>query len=210
MGATGTWRATNVNNHHGHRETRSARVVVGISGSLGSFAALHRAVAEARHRNTEILAVLAWQPPGGEHGYRRSPCPPLLTAVRAAAAERLHTAIQDAYGGSGPDVPLRAELVRAEPADALTALADCTEDLLVVGAGSGNWLRRGMRPSVARQCVRRAGCPVLVVPRPAMQRELEWPNRLLRARRTIDGTAMQPSDPWHRPGLRRPARPHHG
>lgn len=167
--------------HAKGRERRPARVVVGISGSLGSLAALHRAVDEAHRRNAEILAVLAWQPPGGEHGYRRSPCPPLLSAVRAAAEDRLRTALDNAFGPAGPAVPLRAELVRAEPGTALAALADRADDLLVVGSGSGNWLRRGMRPSVTRFCVRRAGCPVLVVPRPAMLRELDWPRRLLRS-----------------------------
>ncbi|MFJ1708435.1 universal stress protein [Kitasatospora sp. NPDC088346] len=167
--------------HAEGREPRPTRVVVGISGSLGSLAALHRAVDEAHRRDAEVLAVLAWQPPGGEHGYRRSPCPPVLAAVRAAAADRLRTALDNAFGSAGPTVPLHAELVRAEPGAALAALADRPEDLLVVGAGSGNWLRRGMRPSVTRFCVRRASCPVLVVPRPAMLRELDWPRRLLRS-----------------------------
>lgn len=58
------------------------RVVVGLSGSLGSLTALHRAAAEARRTGAVLVAVLAWEPPGGEFAYRRSPCPPLLDAGR--------------------------------------------------------------------------------------------------------------------------------
>ena len=83
------------------------RVVVGISGSLGSLAALHRGVAEARNRGAELWPVLAWEPPGGEHGYRRSPCPPLLTTVREAAERRLDEALEAAFGGADPGVPVR-------------------------------------------------------------------------------------------------------
>ncbi|MEV7930664.1 universal stress protein, partial [Kitasatospora sp. NPDC088779] len=72
-----------------HEGSGGGRVVVGVSGSLGSLAALHRGVAEARSRGAELVPVLAWEPPGGEFGYRRSPCPPLLAAVREAAEQRL-------------------------------------------------------------------------------------------------------------------------
>ncbi|AUG77819.1 hypothetical protein CFP65_3009 [Kitasatospora sp. MMS16-BH015] len=145
------------------------RVVVGVGGSLGSLAALHRAVGVARGSGGEVVAVLTWVPPGGEHGYRRSPCPPLLAAVRAAAEERLRTALAEAFGGGGAGVPMRSVLVRGEAGPALVAMAYRAEDVLVVGAGRGRW----WRPSVARYALRHATCPVLAVPRPALQRELE-------------------------------------
>ncbi|MFD9130563.1 universal stress protein [Kitasatospora sp. NPDC059571] len=148
------------------------RVVVGVSGSLGSLAALHRAVAEAGRLGAEVLAVLAWEPPGGEFGYRRSPCPPLLAAVRDAAAGRLATALGEAFGGARPAVPLRSLAVRGQTVPVLVGLAGRPDDLLVVGAGRG-LLRRGLRPSVAAGCLRQAGCPVLAVPRPALQHDLD-------------------------------------
>jgi hypothetical protein len=40
------------------------RVVVGVSGSLGSLTALCRAAAEARLRGASLWPVLAWEPPG--------------------------------------------------------------------------------------------------------------------------------------------------
>ncbi|MCX5208812.1 universal stress protein [Kitasatospora sp. NBC_00240] len=153
------------------------RVVVGVSGLLGSLAALHRAVAEAGRRDTEVLAVLAWEPPGGEFGYRRAPCPPLLAAGRDAAAARLREALDAALGPAGPGVPIGARVIRGDAGHALVGTADRPGDLLVVGTGTGSWLRRGLRPSVTAYCVWHAACPVLAVPRPALQRELETLHR---------------------------------
>ncbi|WP_228718107.1 universal stress protein [Kitasatospora acidiphila] len=148
------------------------RIIAGVSGSLGSLAALHHAVAEARRGDCEVLAVLAWEPPGGEHGYRLSPCPPLLAEVRKAAVERLRTAIGEAFGADGPDVDFGSVVIRGETGKALIHLADRPDDLLVLGA-SGSLLRRGLRRSVVSYCVEHAVCPVLAVPRPALQHELE-------------------------------------
>ncbi|MER7188143.1 universal stress protein, partial [Streptomyces hyaluromycini] len=47
----------------GYDTCTSGRVVVGVSGSLGSVTALRRAVAEARRRQAELWPVLAWEPP---------------------------------------------------------------------------------------------------------------------------------------------------
>ncbi|MFJ9693996.1 universal stress protein [Kitasatospora sp. NPDC101183] len=155
------------------------RVVVGVSGSLGSLAALHRGVAEARRRGAELWAVLAWEPPGGEHGYRRSPCPPLLAAVREDAERRLHEALDAAFGGTDPGVPLQPVVVRGESGPALVHLADRPGDLLVLGQ-SGGLLRRRLRRSVAAYCARRADCPVLTVPVPELLHDLEALHRRTR------------------------------
>lgn len=42
------------------------RVVVGVSGSLGSLTALHRAAAEARASGAALRTVLAWEPPAAK------------------------------------------------------------------------------------------------------------------------------------------------
>ncbi|MEU9041604.1 MULTISPECIES: universal stress protein [unclassified Kitasatospora] len=154
-----------------HQDGGAPRVLVGVSGSLGSLAALHRGVAEARARGAELLPVLAWEPPGGEHGYRRSPCPPLLAAVREAAEQRLHEALDSAFGGADPGVPLRPVVIRGETGPALVHLADRPGDLLVLGQ-SGGLLRRRLRRPVSAYCVRAAGCPVLTVPVPELLAEL--------------------------------------
>ncbi|MFJ8043855.1 universal stress protein [Kitasatospora sp. NPDC096147] len=153
---------------------RPRRIVVGVSGSLGSLAALHRAVEEARRTDAEVLAVLAWLPQGGEIGYRRAPCPPLLGVWEESATARLAEALDAAFGGAGPaGVRMSGCAVRGETAPALALFADRSADLLVVGAGSGSRLRRGLRASVPAECLKVARCPVLAVPRPPLQRELE-------------------------------------
>ncbi|MEV7773668.1 universal stress protein [Kitasatospora sp. NPDC086791] len=154
-----------------HQGGAAPRVVVGVSGSLGSLAALHQGVAEARERGAELLPVLAWEPPGGELGYRRSPCPPLLAAVREAAEQRLHAALDAAFGGADPGVPLRPVVIRGETGPALVHVADRPDDLLVLGR-SGGLLRRRLRRSVSGYCARTAGCPVLTVPVPELLVEL--------------------------------------
>ncbi|MER7753715.1 universal stress protein [Kitasatospora sp. NPDC097643] len=162
-----------------HRGGGTSRVVVGVSGSLGSLAALHHGVAEARRTGAELVPALAWEPPGGELGYRRSPCPPLLTAVREAAEQRLRDALDAAFGGADPGVVLRPVVIRGDTGPALVHLADRADDLLVLGP-SGGLLRRRFRRSVSAHCARAAGCPVLTVPVPELRSELETLERRAR------------------------------
>jgi hypothetical protein len=58
--------------------TEARRVIVGVSGSVRSLAALSVAVNEARRAGAVLVPVLAWSPAGGEIAYQRAPCPPLL------------------------------------------------------------------------------------------------------------------------------------
>ncbi|MFE9422049.1 universal stress protein [Kitasatospora sp. NPDC006697] len=148
------------------------RVVVGVSGSLGSLTALHRAAGLARESGAELKAVLVWTPPGGEYSFRRAPCPPLLTACREAAVERLREAMAQAFPVGLADVELSCVAVRGEPGSALVATADRAEDVLVVGAGGRRWWR-WPRPAVAGYCVKHAECAVLTVPQLALQRQLD-------------------------------------
>jgi nucleotide-binding universal stress UspA family protein len=142
------------------------RVVVGVSGSLGSLAALHRAVAEARSRSAGLLVVLAWEPPPEEFAYRRAPLPPGPVDWEREARQRLLVALDDAFGAAArPDLPdFRAETGRGPAGYVLVKAACRSEDLLVVGTGSRGLLPRALRGSVARYCVAHAACPVLAVP----------------------------------------------
>ncbi|WP_405452262.1 universal stress protein [Streptomyces erythrochromogenes] len=149
-----------------------ARVVVGVTGTPGSLTALHRAAAEARVRGAELLAVLAWQSPGGEPGSRNGCGHAVLTQCRAAAADRLREALDAAFGGARPRVTVEGVTVRGTPGAALVDVAGDPEDLLVVGTGSRAALRRLVRPSVARYCLAHAPCPVLAVPPSPLQAAL--------------------------------------
>ncbi|MFG1811372.1 universal stress protein [Streptomyces sp. NPDC049040] len=161
---------------------QGTRVVVGVSGSLRSLGALHRAVEEARRRGGELVAVLAWIPVGGEASYRRAPCTPLLAAWENAAAARLEQAFLDAFGGRPEGVPVRLVTVRGEAGTALTELADRPDDLLVVSTGRQGGLMRLFHGGVSRHCLAHAHCDVLAVPTSELLRDLD---RSLRHRTAV-------------------------
>ncbi|MFF4872007.1 universal stress protein [Streptomyces sp. SID5770] len=162
------------------------RVVVGATETPGGMTALHRAAAEARVRDAELWAVLAWQPPGGEIGSRNGCGPSDPAEHRAAAVERLRDVLATAFGTAGPGVALAGLTVRGTPGAALVGVAHEPEDLLVVGTGPRTVFHRLVRPSVARYCLVHAACPVLVVPPSPLQAELEAVHRRNFWRRPLD------------------------
>ncbi|MGV9708400.1 universal stress protein [Streptomyces sp. NPDC003483] len=153
-------------------EAERRRVVVGVSGSLGSLAALHRGAAEAHRRGAGLVAVGAWEPPRGALTHPSSMLAPPVAEFRELAAERLRAALDTAFGGAGPGVPLRVVAVWDRPGRALVRVADRAGDLLVIGAGRRGRVHRALLPSVARYCLAHASCPVLAVPRSPLHREL--------------------------------------
>ncbi|MFJ8311557.1 MULTISPECIES: universal stress protein [unclassified Streptomyces] len=166
------------------------RVVAGVSGSLGSLTALHRAAAEARRTGAELWAVLAWEPPGGEMGQRNAGCPELLAQCRRLAGERLLQALDTAFGSTGPGVPMAGLVVLGTPGAALLEAACRPGDLLVVGAGPRGRLRRALRPSVARYCLAHATCPVLAVPPSPLQDEIDALQRRITWRMPLDAREL--------------------
>ncbi|PJN40055.1 hypothetical protein CG747_13245 [Streptomyces sp. CB02959] len=153
------------------------RVVAGVSGSLGSLTALHRAASEARATGAALWAVLAWEPPGGDIPHRGGVCPAPRTAWRSMAVDRLADALDTAFGSAGPGVPVEPLVVYGKPGTVLLEVADRPEDLLVVGAGARGPLRRALWPSVSRYCLARACCPVLAVPPSPLHRALDAVHR---------------------------------
>ncbi|ANP52479.1 nucleotide-binding universal stress UspA family protein [Streptomyces griseochromogenes] len=151
----------------------AVRVVVGVSGSLGSITALCRAAGEARRRGAELWPVLAWMPPGGELSGRRFPPPnDLADEWERLARERLLTALDDAFGAAGPGVAMRALVARGATGPALVDIAGREDDVLVVGAGRRSVLHRAVTRSVSHYCLTHAGCPVLAVPPSPLESEL--------------------------------------
>ena len=157
-------------------EVRTARVVVGVTGSASSGAALRRAVHEARRTGNPLVAVLAWEPPGGEAVYRRAPEPLLLARWEQQAQDRLDSAVAEALGSFPADLHVETLVVRGPAAWALNAVADRADDLLVLGAGPRHTLTGYLRGAIRRRVVRTSQAPVLLVaplsaPR-TMRREL--------------------------------------
>jgi nucleotide-binding universal stress UspA family protein len=147
-----------------------ARVIVGLSGSLASFQALRRAVAEARARGAALHVVHAYPATSTSQ-------PSLYQAMsesrRDLAEERVAEYLAAALGG--PPLGLRYRQVVVEgagPVAALLAEVRGPDDLVVVGTGCQARRRPRWRTSVGERCLRRATCPVLVVPAPPLAREL--------------------------------------
>ncbi|MFJ5831715.1 universal stress protein [Streptomyces sp. NPDC093089] len=145
------------------------RVVVGVSGSLASLAALRHATAVARRDGVPLLAVLAWEPPEGEALHARMPDRAWARLWAEDARRRLEDAVLDGLGHVPADVAFDGRAVRGAPADVLRALAGRPRDLLVVGtAPRRGRLSRLRRRPVLRAVLDRAACPVLTVPGPAL------------------------------------------
>lgn len=179
-------------------ETGPARVIVGLSGSLASFQALRRAVTEARSRGAALHVVHAYP---ATCTSQPTLYPVMWESRRQLAEERVTDYLAEALGG--PPVGLRCRQVVLEgimPAAALLAQVRGPDDLIVVGTGGR--LRRGPRwhTPVAERCLRRATCPVLVVPAPPLARELR--RRRLRWRELEQHLAADAATVYRLPGNR--------
>lgn len=155
--------------------TGTGRIVVGLDGSAGSLEALRYAVEEARRRQVELVAVTAWLPPSANLPVRHSPSIHTDTDewVRDSAWQRLWQAFDEGLGGVPVDLVVRPLVVRGQPDRVLVDIADEAGDLLIVGAGRRGRIRRLFASPVSRRCVANATCPVVAVPRPALNRELD-------------------------------------
>jgi len=148
------------------------RVVVGVSGSLGSLQALRLAADEARARSATLVAVIAWVPPGGDFAERSHPSPHLRQIWRDAAKQRLADAFDAGLGGLPDDVTVLARIERGDPGPVLVDVAGSADDLLVIGTGRRSPIGRALHRSIGRYCLAHAACPVLAVPPSALMAEL--------------------------------------
>ena len=150
----------------------SLRVIVGVSGSVGSLHALRCAVAEARLRDRAVWSVITWAPNGGEFANTRSPSVSLLRRSRDAAMQRRLTAWDEALGRVPADVTVRMVAARGTPEAQLVRFADRPSDLLVIGVGTRSTLGRVLTGrSASRYCLARAQCAVLTVPPATLERD---------------------------------------
>jgi nucleotide-binding universal stress UspA family protein len=128
-----------------------APIVVGVDDTEAARAALSFAMREAAKRGSSLDVVTAWT--------ARS------LIDRAYAQDIQDLAVAGALRGLDGSPTLSRQVVEGDPATVLLSMAR-TADYLVVGAGRGEFKESGDLGSVTEQCVRAAGCPVLVVPRP--------------------------------------------
>lgn len=138
------------------------RIVVGVDGSPAAARALRFALEEARRRDAQVDAVLAYQQPMSYAGFEGVVIPPVPhEQVEKGARSELEDAV-----GSVPD-DVRVELIVAEGPSAAVLLDTARgADLLVVGSRGRGGFMGLLLGSTSQQVISHAPCPVVVVPAP--------------------------------------------
>jgi len=137
-------------------------VVVGVEGSASSRAAIRLAAEEAEYRGAELIAVMAYS---GERALGAPASRPVAT-LRTADDERivaeaaLRDAVFDALGYQAEKVQLSTVLGLAGRKLVETAQRVNAQLLVLAGRGSASMLLG----TVSQYVLRKAPCPVLVVP----------------------------------------------
>jgi nucleotide-binding universal stress UspA family protein len=130
-------------------------IVVGMSGSPASEAALRWAADEARRRQAVLRVVRSWNPP-----FRAAYAPHATTLGADPAGDELAAVLRAAFGPRMP-AEVSAELVQGLPERVLVE-ESAGADLLVIGSAAVS-LTSGVMGPVIRACLCCASCPVVVV-----------------------------------------------
>jgi nucleotide-binding universal stress UspA family protein len=146
-------------------------IVVGVDGSDGGRRALDWAVGEAGARNSAVVAVTAWSWDGLEFSPVTATNP---TEAKDRATRLLHDEIEASITRHGSRLPIASEVLEGSPADVLAEAAR-PADLLVLGSHGHSRVRRTVLGSVSEACVRKATCPVVVIPVPVPERAAAEP-----------------------------------
>ena len=137
------------------------RVVVGVSLSLSGLEALRCGLAEARRRDVPLYAVRAYFLNLETQGPEARRCSDELAD---AALRTAYEAFEAAIGGIPEDIDVTVLAVADRADRALIRLSAGRSNLLVLGGRAGS--RR--MSWIVRFCLRRATCPVVVVPPPEL------------------------------------------
>jgi len=172
------------------RRSPDRPIVVGVSVSTGSKAALQWAVEEAQLRRTRVRAVMAWRPSGLPAGAPGRPPPQVIVNVeqRQVAEQRLAEAVADALG---EDHGVECRAVQGRPR---TVLLNEAKDALMLVLDSPR-VAKLIDPRARRLAPRilfDSPCPVMVMPPPASpgaveERDLKRDDSAERAEAAISG-----------------------
>lgn len=142
-------------------EPERPTVVVGVEGGRGSRTAIKLAAQEARYRDAPLIAVMAYS---GDRAAAQAgrPLASLDTAgeERLVAESALRDAVVDALGEDADRVELRTTLGLAGRNLIDTARRVNAQLIVLAGRGSASMLLG----TVSQYVLRKAPCPVLVVP----------------------------------------------
>ncbi|MEU5901608.1 universal stress protein [Streptomyces venezuelae] len=139
-------------------------VVVGVSGSLASLAALRAGAEQARRGGRVLVAVLAWEPPEGEGLYLRHPDAEWARHWYGEARGRLDRAFDEVFGGPPRGVVSERRVIRGRAGRVLCDVAAHPDALLVIGARP-HWRPA---PRTHRYVHAHATCAVLTTPAPRL------------------------------------------
>jgi nucleotide-binding universal stress UspA family protein len=173
---------------------RPFTVVVGVSSTSRSPAALRWAVQEAAHHDGVVIALRAWRPPRPPAAVGAKPPTTSWSssALAAQAQEELESDVAHVLGNAH-DVECR--LVKGGRRKALRAVSRYA-DLLVIDAPQRTDLTSP--PLFARRLIYSARCPVVVIP-PAVAEQLDTP--LVAAGKRIGSLMMEAAGTAGKPGL---------
>jgi len=139
---------------HGEPAVLAGPVVVGVDSSPGADPALHAAFDEAAARDTRILAVRAWSPPGGP--WHSADVAEIETVEQRALADAV-ASWREKY----PDVPVDLRLVTGDAGEVLVA-ASREAQLTVVGTRGRGGVAGLLLGSVSQHVLHHASGPLLV------------------------------------------------
>lgn len=135
-------------------------IVVGVSGSRASAAALRWAADEALRRHRQLHVVLIWSPePRASYAPALHPGDSRQSMLRAGRV--LATAVQAVLGPT-PRADVTTEIAKGMPERTLVDRSAGAE-LLVLGSASAHDLAGHSIGPVIRTCLRHAHCPVVIV-----------------------------------------------
>jgi nucleotide-binding universal stress UspA family protein len=147
------------------------RIIAGVSGSSRSLPALRWAAHLAHLYEAELFPVHTWLPPCGAWAGYQFPSEHLCREWEAAAEQRLGEALALAFGGLPPGLRVWPVIAEGTPGKILVQAACQADDLLVIGTGRRVAVTRLWHGGVSRYCLAHAGCPVIAIPPPALERE---------------------------------------
>jgi nucleotide-binding universal stress UspA family protein len=140
---------------------RQHLIVVGVSRSLASRAALSWAAEEARLRKARLHVVRVWDPVRHAAPYAAVDATLSSEEKQADARDGLVAALRAEFGLAVPD-NVTSELAEGVPERVLVDRSDGAH-LLVLGVADQAWLGGRSTGPVVRACLARARCPVVVI-----------------------------------------------
>jgi len=137
-------------------------VVVGVDGTEASRAAIQVAAAEARYRQAPLIAVMAYSGERTLGGTAGEPAASPGTGgdERSAAESSLRNLLAEALGNQADHVELRV-VTGIAGRQIIEAAKDARAQLIVLATRGSMSLLLG---TVSQYVLRKAPCPVLVVP----------------------------------------------